>query len=342
MVSALLLTTFPEEGFSASHEVEDISVIIDEAKTHIGTPYSFGGTSPSGFDCSGFLYYTFQQEGITIPRTTSTQYNYGETVNRDSLEIGDIVFFETYKPGPSHSGIYVGGNEFIHASSSNGITINNLNESYYNQRYIGAKRFVEEVEVEVEEEEEPEVLADLPTGEYHDIDEDHWAQEKIYELSQEGIIQGTSDSFFLPDENISRDQAATIFDKALELDDVDVDELSYSDLDEDYWAFDQIATVTEASILEVSEENFQPLELLTREETAMAIDNAFDLPEVESEVTFTDLNEDADSYDAIQRAAEAGIISGYVDQTFKPEEDVTRAEFVSLIYEAWNLDTSNE
>ncbi|KAA0550142.1 cell wall lytic activity [Bacillus sp. BGMRC 2118] len=114
--------------------------IIKHATTLIGTPYKWGGTSPSGFDCSGFLQYVYSQKGYTIPRTVSDIWNFGVNVSKPS--IGDIVFFQTYKRGPSHAGIYLGDGKFIH-SGSKGVTVSSMNTSYWQERYLGSKRIVQ-------------------------------------------------------------------------------------------------------------------------------------------------------------------------------------------------------
>src|SRR5690625_3351549 len=112
--------------------------VIHTATSLIGTPYSWGGTSPNGFDCSGFIQFVYDQHDITIPRTVNEIWNFATEVAEPS--IGDLVFFETYQAGPSHLGLYIGNNEFIHAGSSNGVQTSHLNESYWQSRYLGAKR----------------------------------------------------------------------------------------------------------------------------------------------------------------------------------------------------------
>lgn len=108
-----------------------------------GIPYQWGGSSPSGFDCSGFTHYVFLKNGIVIPRTAADQFEAGKWINLNQLQTGDLVFFTTYKAGPSHVGIYVGNNKFIHASSGAGkITVSDMNNSYYSQRYLGARRVI--------------------------------------------------------------------------------------------------------------------------------------------------------------------------------------------------------
>ncbi len=110
------------------------------AMRFIGTPYVFGGTSPSGFDCSGYTQHVFAMLGITLPRTADAQFYAGHpTIG--GIQPGDLVFFQTYLPGPSHVGIYIGGGRFIH-SSSHGVRISALSESYWASRYLGAKRVV--------------------------------------------------------------------------------------------------------------------------------------------------------------------------------------------------------
>ena len=119
------------------------AAVIATAKKYIGVPYVWGGSSPSGFDCSGFVQYVFQQHGIQLNRTASTQYQHGTYVSRSNLQPGDLVFFQdTYTTGISHLGIYIGNGEFIHASSSKGVTISQLSNSYWNSHYYGARRIL--------------------------------------------------------------------------------------------------------------------------------------------------------------------------------------------------------
>lgn len=120
-----------------------IETIISTAKSFIGVPYVAAGTTPSGFDCSGYTQYVMSKNGINIPRTAASQYTKGTAVSRDNLQLGDLVFFETYQPGASHVGFYVGNNSFIHASGSQGVMISSLSNTYWNPRYVGAKRIIQ-------------------------------------------------------------------------------------------------------------------------------------------------------------------------------------------------------
>ena len=116
--------------------------IISSAMQYIGVPYVFGGTSPYGFDCSGYVQYIFAQAGISLPRTADVQYEVGTPISTAELMPGDAVFFTTYTYGASHVGIYIGDGNFIHASSSRGVTISSLSSSYYSTHYIGARRMI--------------------------------------------------------------------------------------------------------------------------------------------------------------------------------------------------------
>ena len=114
--------------------------ILRTAYSMLGVPYMFGGTSPGGFDCSGFVCYVFGRAGISLPRMADTQYAAVTHISRGNLRTGDLVFFETYCAGPSHVGIYVGDGKFIHASSSKGISVAEAFTGYWGARYLGAGR----------------------------------------------------------------------------------------------------------------------------------------------------------------------------------------------------------
>jgi peptidoglycan DL-endopeptidase LytE len=141
----LILTKSPQketpavndEAYSPNSYTE---TLLKEAKSHLGTPYVWGGSSLGGFDCSGFIYYVFNKAGKNINRLSSGgYYNRSFYVNKPS--VGDLVFFEnTYKKGISHLGIYVGNGKFIHAGD-NGVEITSLNHSYWKSKFDGFKRF---------------------------------------------------------------------------------------------------------------------------------------------------------------------------------------------------------
>jgi NlpC/P60 family len=106
-----------------------------------GAPYRLGGIDPTGFDCSGFVRYVYQQHGMAMPREVREQFRVGKSIDRDRLEPGDLVFFSTVAPGASHVGIMIGGDQFVHAPSERGVVrVENLSSQYWASRYIGARR----------------------------------------------------------------------------------------------------------------------------------------------------------------------------------------------------------
>ena len=117
--------------------------ISGTALTFRGVPYKDGGADPTGFDCSGFVWYVFGAHGVALPRTVSDQAQWGQKVDGGDLRPGDLVFFSTTAPGPSHVGIMIGGDSFVHAPSSTGVVrVERLSVSYWSSRFVGARRVV--------------------------------------------------------------------------------------------------------------------------------------------------------------------------------------------------------
>jgi cell wall-associated NlpC family hydrolase len=120
--------------------------IVENAKQHLGERYVWGGTKPNAFDCSGYVKYLYEKEGIAIPRTAYQQSKVGEYVERDELEKGDLLFFLTDKKRNipiTHVGLYLGDDKFIHAASKkDGVIISSLSKSRYNKIYVKAKRII--------------------------------------------------------------------------------------------------------------------------------------------------------------------------------------------------------
>ena len=116
--------------------------ILAEAQKYLGTPYVSGGASPSGFDCSGFVYYVLKQLGYSPYRTPADQFKQGTSVSKENLQVGDIVFFaNTYTSGISHVGIYAGNGQFIHSPNSRStVSYSDLTSGYWANHYYGARR----------------------------------------------------------------------------------------------------------------------------------------------------------------------------------------------------------
>jgi len=112
---------------------------ISVAKSHKGVKYKWGGTTPKGFDCSGFISYSYKQAGVTLPRTAAEMYTKGTAVK--SLAPGDLVFYATSGGKKvTHVAMYIGNGQVIHSTTSAGVSITSMNNSYWKARYIGSKR----------------------------------------------------------------------------------------------------------------------------------------------------------------------------------------------------------
>jgi len=112
------------------------SSVVSIAMHYLGTPYVWGGASPSGFDCSGLVMYVFAQVGVSLPHSSYAQYGMGSPVSRDQLQPGDLVFFD----GLGHVGIYVGGGSFIHAPHTGDVVRISSLSGWYASTYVGARR----------------------------------------------------------------------------------------------------------------------------------------------------------------------------------------------------------
>lgn len=129
------------EGY-AKNGIKNLSgdAVVKEASKYKGVHYVFGGTTPKGFDCSGYVQYVFKRLNANLTRTADTQAKEGVFVTQRQLKPGDLVFFSTYEPGASHVGIYAGNGKFWNATSSRGVMLCGLQENYWRTRYYGARR----------------------------------------------------------------------------------------------------------------------------------------------------------------------------------------------------------
>lgn len=123
--------------------------VLFEVIKYLETPYKYGGNTKKGLDCSAFTLMIYKNSlSIDLPRSASQQYRLGDKIGKDSLKFGDLVFFNTRRKSfPGHVGIFLGDDQFVHASRKLGVTVSSLDEVYYKKRYVGARR------VELKEEE---------------------------------------------------------------------------------------------------------------------------------------------------------------------------------------------
>lgn len=256
LLASLIISTATPAMASAN----SADSLIKNARQHMGTKYVYGGTTTSGFDCSGFTQYAFKQSGMSIPRTTGSQYNAGKTVAKNSLQTGDLVFFNTTGRGSvSHVGIYVGANNFIHASTSRGVMISSIYDKYYwGSRYVGARRVkdLSPVAQPVQVAAKPAPVAkpipyptradiadtlvtalDLPTPTettpFKDVQADHPKIEAIAAVAEAGIFTGSNGSF-MPNGNLTRAQLAKVLVEAFGLE--GSSDVSFNDVPADHYA----------------------------------------------------------------------------------------------------------
>ncbi|HLZ28968.1 MAG TPA: C40 family peptidase [Chloroflexota bacterium] len=136
-----LFSTFSTFGTAAAAPASGTQV-ADLAEHYVGSRYIWGGASPTGFDCTGFVMWVFGQFAVSLPHNEAGQLASGASISADDLAPGDVVVFaNTYRSGLSHVGIYVGDGQFVHAANeSTGVIVNNLWDDYWGPRFVGASR----------------------------------------------------------------------------------------------------------------------------------------------------------------------------------------------------------
>lgn len=135
-----LLQASQDEFEEMVRNVDVKSRLMDQYASWKGVRYRLGGSSKKGIDCSAFVQQTFREQfGLELPRSTSEQQEMGKSISRTKLRTGDLVLFRAGSTG-RHVGIYIGNNQFVHASTSSGVTISSMNEPYWNKRYNEARR----------------------------------------------------------------------------------------------------------------------------------------------------------------------------------------------------------
>ncbi len=116
--------------------------LLDQIQAYMGVPYKWGGKSARGMDCSGFVSTVYKKAAnVRLPHNSARMFKRGQPVSEAQLRVGDLVFFENIESvGISHVGIYIGDSKFAHASTTRGVVVSGLDDTYYRQRYVDAKR----------------------------------------------------------------------------------------------------------------------------------------------------------------------------------------------------------
>jgi peptidoglycan DL-endopeptidase CwlO len=315
----VLIATVPRVEASTSRDE-----VVNIAKEQLGAPYQFGGTTPKGFDCSGFIKYVFDKVGIELPRTASEQYNTGIKVDKEDLQPGDLVFFEnTYKAGISHSGIYIGDQEFISATTSKGVTTASLDSSYWGPKFAGGKRVIDDHQ--------------LPPGQFYDVSKEHPAYKAISELSKTGVITGFEGSYFKPELHVTRGQAAAILNRYLKL--TASSKTSFKDVSSGMTFAKDIAAIKEAGIITGFDDGtFRPNDKLTRAQMAVIMDRAFKISSLpfssKVDVKYKDVSTKHWAYTsiiALKRVDSTNVFNSFY---FRAADYATRADYAAAAYVA--------
>lgn len=321
LIAVLVLVIFPFQSVSAASNQEFINI----AKSYIGVPYVYGGTTPKGFDCSGYLRYVYGQVGIDLPRTAADQYNVGTKVSKANLQPGDLVFFEkTYnKAGITHAGIYIGNNQFISATSSRGVKIDSLSNTYWGPKYYGATRVITNTN---------------KPGEFWDVDSNHAAYQAISTLTDQKIINGYGNGAFGPEDRVTRGQAAAIINRVLNKEPNSLN--SFRDIPSSSPFAKDIAAIKELGIINgFSDGTFRQYEYMTKAEMAVIVQRAFNLQNAgysTANVIYSDIAPGYWAHDAIVTMNQIDTTTIFNGDRYYASHRATRGLFSAAIYNSIN------
>ncbi|MFD1861915.1 NlpC/P60 family protein [Planococcus chinensis] len=338
IIAVLLISASPMMTQEAEASGATPEQIADYAQKFKGVPYKFGGTTPTGFDCSGYILYVFNHFGISLPRTSAEQFGVGTPVSRSDLRKGDLVFYaNTYKPGISHTGIYLGNGNVISAESK-GIAISNINTNpYWGPKYAGARRLssVKTATAVVA----PKPLAPVTDGNFVDVPTSHPAYTAIKTLNIEGVISGYERQDFRPTTDVTRGQAAAMVNRVLKL--TPKNPVAFRDVAPGHNFAKDIAAMNEAGILTgFNNGSFGMYASLTKTQLAIILERAFKLSQSQeiqvqtASVRYLDVTTQTFAYKSILALKAVDETTVFQTSKFYGESKADRAQFAAALYSA--------
>jgi len=277
--------------------------VTDTATKYLGTPYSYGGTTTSGFDCSGFTSKVFSDLGIKLNRTSGSQYQQGTAVAKNDLQVGDLLFFNTSGSGISHVAIYIGDGKMIHSQTDKGVSYSNVNDPYYwNSRYVGAKRVAT-----------------------FDSEQAEAVKEEVKNAAIDFTVYA------------SRAEVAEQIAKALNLDTSDKN-TKFTDVKPTYEHAGAIAAVSKLGIFDGDGSGkFNPSSPITRAQVSKVLVHAFGLEQQGDVVTFTDAPSNHWANEFVSILASNGITEGKGNGSFGYDEMLKISQLQTFIDRAQQL-----
>lgn len=299
------------------------SQIISFALQQKGKPYVDAAAGPDAFDCSGFVHYVLKSCGIPNTRTSVAGYwNNGTFFDKVSYPTpGHLVFFQnTYKPGPSHMGILINENEFIHASdSTTGVIVSKVNSTYWNKYFLGYGTL-------------KNVSSD--NSRFVDVPKSHWAYTAVEYLAVNGYMNGYGNGYFGLGDGINREQLASVVYRVIKPEDSGYN--PFNDIDGSSFQ-PAIRALAKLGVFTPDENGrFNPTRIATRAEVATVIAKAFGF-RVKANYEFIDMAGHW-ANEHVKALYSNGIVSGAGDRMFHPYDVAGREQVAVMVYKAIHVD----